>query len=97
MSARFAASMWIYTKAVVLNGQCHMQTCRISNMNSIMEAVNWVCEDAVDVHVEASEQSIALQEATVLEALQDDIEILCVVRCGMLWFSAPTPQERPVE
>ena len=34
-------------------------------------------------------QTISLQEARVLEALQDDLEIPCVVQCGMFWFSAP--------
>ena len=54
-----------------------------------MQAVNWVCADALDEHVCVSEQTISLQEARVLEALQDDLEIPCVVQCGMFWFSAP--------
>ena len=33
---------------------------------------------------------MALQVGTVLEALQCDIEIPCVVQWKMLWFSAPT-------
>ena len=34
--------------------------------------------------------TIVLQEANVLEALQYDLEIHCVVQWRMLWFSAPT-------
>ena len=33
--------------------------------------------------------SITLQEAKVLEALQYEVEIPCVVKWGMLWVSAP--------
>ena len=32
----------------------------------------------------------SLQEAQVLEPVNSDIEIPCVVQWGMLWFSAPT-------
>ena len=37
----FAASMWIFTKAVVCNGQNHMQNYRTFKKGSIMEVVNW--------------------------------------------------------
>ena len=43
LGPRLAASMWIYTKAVVCNGQKHMQNLRIFKLRSIMEAINWVC------------------------------------------------------
>ena len=42
VSARFAASMCIYTQAVVCNGQNHTQNFRIFMLRSILEAVNWV-------------------------------------------------------
>ena len=41
-------------------------------MNSIMEAVNWVCDDILDDHLWMSEVSLALQEATILEAQNCD-------------------------
>ena len=44
------ASLWIYTKAVACNEQRHVQTFRIKKLSSIMEAVNWVCDDALDDH-----------------------------------------------
>ena len=65
-----AASMWIYMKAVVCNGQNDMKNKRIFKLRSITEAFNSVCDDALDVHAWVSEQSISLQEAKVLEALQ---------------------------
>ena len=54
-----------------------------------VEAVNWVCDDTLDEHVWVSEQTISLQEANVLEALQYDREIPCLVQWRMLWFPAP--------
>ena len=55
-----------------------------------MEAVNWERDDALDEHVCVSEQTISLQEAKVLEALQYDLGIPCMVQWCMSWFSAPT-------
>ena len=55
-----------------------------------MEVVKWVCDDAFDEQVWVSEQTITLQEAKVLEALQYDFEVPCVVQWKILWFSAPT-------
>ena len=55
-----------------------------------MEAVNWVCDNALDEHVWVSEQTIPVEEAKVLEALQYDREIPCKVQWRMLWFSTST-------
>ena len=55
-----------------------------------MEAVNSVCDDALDEHVWVPEQTISLEEAKVLEALQYDREIPCQVQWEMLWFSTST-------
>ena len=73
VGARFAASIWIYTKAVVCNGQGHMQNLRIFKLRSILEAFNGVRDDALDDHVWVSEQTTALQEAKILEALHNDM------------------------
>ena len=67
-----------------------MQIVRIYNLRSILEAVNWVCDDALDDRVWVSEITIALQEANILEPLQYDLEIHCVVQWRLLRFSAPT-------
>ena len=90
VGTRFAASMWIYTKAVVCNGQSHMQNFKIFKLRSILEAVNWVGDDAFDDHVWVTEMTTAQQVAKVLDALQGDIELPCVVQWTMLRFSAPT-------
>ena len=59
-------------------------------MNSIIEAVNLVRDDILEDHERVSEVSLALQETTVFEALNEDTEAPCVVQWEMLWFSAPT-------
>ena len=55
---RIDASMWIYTKAVVCNGQNHMQIFRIVILRFVMGAVRWVYDDALDEHVWVTEQTI---------------------------------------
>ena len=47
--------MCICTKAVARNGQNHVENYRLFKLRSIMEAVNWVCDDALDEHVWVSE------------------------------------------
>ena len=54
--ARFAASMWIYTEAVICSGQKNMEAFRRHKKNSIMEAVNWVCAYFLDDHDWISDQ-----------------------------------------
>ena len=51
IGTRFAACTWIYKKAVVCNGQRHMETLRINKRNSIMmEAASWVSANCQDNH-----------------------------------------------
>ena len=94
VGSRFAASIWIYTKAVICNGQNNMQDHWLQLFRSIMEAVNWVCDDALDDRVWVSELTISCQERKVLKTLQYDLADLCIVQWGMLWFSAPTNLNR---
>ena len=91
VGSRFAASMWIYTKVVICNGQNNMQEYRRHKFRSIMEAVNWVCDDALDDRVWVSERAISCQEA---KGLQYDLANPCIVQWCMLWFSAPTNLNR---
>ena len=72
------------------NGQNNMLNYRLLQFRSIREAVNWVCDDALDDHVWVSELTISCQKAKVLEALQYDFANPCMVQWCMLWFSAPT-------
>ena len=58
------------------------------------EAVNLVCDDALDDHVWENERTISCQEAKVLEVLGYDVAVPCVVQWRMLWFSSPTSVNR---
>ena len=80
MGSRFAAIMWMFSKAVICNGQNHMHDYRLLKFRSIVEAVNGVCDDALEEHVWVSELTISLQEAKVLEALQYDLANPCIVQ-----------------
>ena len=85
VGGRRVASMWVYTKAVVCNGQRNMQTFRVNKKMSILQGVNGVCYAFLDNQQWVSQFSMALQETKVLEALNYDIEVLCVVQqecCG---------------
>ena len=63
VGSRFAASMssmWNFTNAVThtCDGQDHMQNYRLLKFRSIMEAANWICDDALDGHMWVSELTI---------------------------------------
>ena len=45
------------------NGQNHIQYYRLLKFRSIIEAANWVCDDALDGHMRVSELTISCQEA----------------------------------
>ena len=62
-----------------------------------MESVNWVCEEALEGHEWVSELTISMQEEEVLVALNYGIDAPCVVQLGLLWFSAPSRQNRRLE
>ena len=73
--------------------ECEGQVYEIICREPILDVVEHkfdLGDDALDDHAWVSEQTTALQEAKVLESLPHDIEIPCVVRWRMLWFSAPT-------
>ena len=47
-----------------------------------MEAVNWVCDDAIDEHVWVSEQTTPLQEAKVLDSFREKFWKTCPKEFG---------------
>ena len=71
--SKFAASMFICTNAATCNGHGNMQEYRVHNFSSIMEAMNWVCDDAFEDHVWVFEPTIFCQLVKNLEALQNDL------------------------
>ena len=44
----FADSMWVYTKCVLCDGQETTQNFMERRMLSIVESVNWVCEEVLE-------------------------------------------------
>ena len=95
--SKFAASMWIYTKTVLCDGQASTQDFLRRRLLSIVESVNWVCEESFEEHEWVSEHTISMQEEEILEGLDFGIDVPCVVQWGMLWFSAPSRQNQRFE
>ena len=58
VGANFAARMWIYTKAVLCDGQEYTQ----DNLrrSRLLSSVNWVCEEAFEEHGWLSELTMSM-------------------------------------
>ena len=78
-----AASLWIYTEAVLCNGRHQPEEDLQWRLLAIMESANWVREDAFNEEHEWVTQDI------ILECL---VRIPCVIQWALLWFFAPNGQ-----
>ena len=59
-----------------------------------MEATSSACAYCQHNHYWITEFSLTVQETFILEAVNYDIDIPCIVQSEMLWFSAPKkPQQ----
>ena len=67
----FAACMWIGTKTVLCDEHDSTQEYLRKKMLSIMESVNWVCEEALKEHEWASRLTISLEDFCGLLPPQD--------------------------
>ena len=88
--SRFVACMWIYTNAVMCDGQEPTQEEMMRNLSTIMESASWVCEDALRDNEWVTEHNVILKENENLEALNYDLDVPCVIQWGLLWFSSPS-------
>ena len=94
VGSRFAACVWICTKAVLCDGQDSTQDYLRRRLSTIMESVGCVCEEAMEGHELVSELTISMQESENLVALSCDIDAPCVVQWRLLWFSSPSRLNR---
>ena len=58
----------------------NMDNVRVNKMNSVMEVISWVCAYFQEDHDWFSGSSLPLQEGTILEALNSDIDVAGVVQ-----------------
>ena len=89
---RFGSCLWIFTKAIMLDGS-RTNSARETiqrKKNSIIFAVNSVCDKCMCRHTSLSDETLILQEAKTLEALNYDLDVPCVVQWAVLWFAAPS-------
>ena len=85
-----AATMCIYTKAVLCDGRKRHQPLDMQTILAIIiESVSWVTEDFLWDHEWITETQVTMKENLTLEALKYDIEVPCPLQ-GALWFSVPT-------
>ena len=61
-----------------------------NKMNSIMDAIKWVCAYFQENDDRNPEFSWMVQETKILEALNNDVDVPCVVQGWMWWYSPPT-------
>ena len=82
---------WVGSRfaAVLCQGQASTQEYLRRRLISIMESVDWVCDDVLEDHEWVSELTISMQENEVSVALNYEIEVPCVVQWRLLWFSSP--------
>ena len=92
--SKFAASMWIYTKAVRCDGHGRPPKDLRQMLRIIMECVSWVCEDFLWEHEWVTEPNVLWKEIDILETLNYDIDASCPLHGRLLWFSAPSSLSR---
>ena len=85
---RIAACIWIYTKAVLCDGQESTQE-NLRKLSTIMESVSWVCKEAMEAHEWVSEPTISMQENEILVVMSCHLDVPCVIQ-WRLWFSPPS-------
>ena len=89
----FAACMWIQTKAVLCVEHDSTQEYLKTRMLSIMESVNWVCEDALEEHEWVSPLTISLKKKKKKCCWRSWIAkstFFVWYKWGFLWFTAPS-------
>ena len=103
IGSRFAACMWIYTKAVLCDqrmrptmvteqdGRQRLEGDLEQRMHAIVESWNWVCEDLFkEEHEWVTQLTMSEWEERILADLDYNLDIIGVMRCASLWFTAPS-------
>ena len=85
--SRFAACLWIDTKAVLCDGQGPPQEELRRKLSTIMASASWVCKDALRDNEWVTELNVFLKEK---EILNYDLYIPCVIQWRLLSFSSPS-------
>ena len=73
-----------------VNGQGPTQEILRRKLSTIMKCVSWVFDDALKDHEWVTELSVILKENEMLAALNCDLDVPCVIRRRLLWFSSPS-------
>ena len=93
VGSKFAACMWIYTKALLRDGRGRPPHDLRQMLRIIMESASGVTEDSLWEHEWVTEPTVLWKER-YLGALSYDIDVLCPLRWVLLCFSAPSRLNR---
>ena len=88
IGGRLAANMWTSNKAVIRIGE-KAHVC-LQKIGKVLDAGGHQCIRVQENPEWISEFSLVVQEHTILEALNYDTDVPCVVQWRMLWYSAPS-------
>ena len=78
VGSKFAASMWIYTEAVLCDGRRRDPPLDLQPiLRIIVESVSWVTEDVLWEHEWITETNVTLKENDILQAINCNIEVPC--------------------
>ena len=78
MGSSLAASMWIYTKAVLRDGRKRDPPLDLQLFLGInVESVSWVAEDFLWEREWITETKVTMSENLILEALNYNIDVAC--------------------
>ena len=83
VGSKFAACMWIHTKAVLCDGHRRPPQDLRQMLVIVMECVRWVCKDALWEHEWVTEPNVLWKENDILEALNYDLDVLCPLQWGL--------------
>ena len=77
VGSKFAACMWIYTKAVLCDGHRRPPQDLRQMFDIIMECLSCLCEAALWKHEWVTEPNVLRKENDILEALNYDLDVPC--------------------
>ena len=85
VGSKFAASTWIYTKAVVCDGRGQQPPLDLRLiLRIIMESASCVIEDFLWEHEWVTEPNVLSKENDILETLTCDFDVLCHLQWRLL-------------
>ena len=82
--------MLIFSKAVFSKGRSGEPPLDLKSIHGIIvESVTWLTEGSLCEHEWITDTTVTLKENEILEALNYEFDVPCLLQWGLSWFSAP--------